>query len=182
MKLIIGLGNPGKKYEQTRHNVGFMILDELARLHHLTWNKQSAFKALTAQGSNYLLVKPQTFMNDSGESVDALARYYKVRPRGMFGVKKDSDLTDSIIVIQDELDLPLGTYKISQNRSSAGHNGIQSVIDHIKTKNFTRLRIGINGPKKGNIPGQAFVLQNFDEEEMETIHNLMPEIISNLGL
>lgn len=182
MKLIIGLGNPGKKYEQTRHNVGFMMLDELARQHNLTWRQQTAFKALTAQGSDYILVKPQTFMNDSGQSVGALARYYHLLPRGIFGVKKASDLTDSIIVVQDELDLSLGSYKVSQNRSSAGHNGIQSIIDHLKTQNFTRVRIGINTPSKGSIPGQAFVLQNFSEQEKEIIHNLIPEIISNLGL
>lgn len=182
MNLIIGLGNPGKKYEQTRHNIGFMIVDEIAHLNNLQWQKKPAFQALLAIGNGYVLIKPQTFMNDSGKAVGALARYYKLVSRGIFGLKKDTNLTDSITVIQDELDLPLGTYKISQNRSSAGHNGVQSIIDHLKTKNFTRLRIGIMAESKKNIPGQTFVLQNFSNQEIEEVKKIMPDIIAELKL
>ncbi len=182
MNLIIGLGNPGKKYEQTRHNVGFMIVDEVARLYNLQWQKKPAFQALLAIGNSCILVKPQTFMNDSGKAIGALVRYYKLVSRGIFGLKKDTDLTDSITVIQDELDLPLGTYKISHNRSSAGHNGVQSIIDHLKTKNFTRLRIGIMTEYKKNIPGQSFVLQNFSNQEMKEVKKIMPDIIAELKL
>ncbi len=182
MNLIIGLGNPGKKYDYTRHNVGFMVLDEIAHHYHLNWEKEEKHKTLIAKGSDYILVKPQTFMNNSGQTASSLLRYYKLLPRTIFGVKKDSDLTNSLTVIHDELDLPLGTYKISTNSSSAGHNGVQSIIDHLKTKNFTRIRIGINTENRQHIPGDKFVLQNFTETELKVIENLLPEILAKIKL
>jgi len=182
MNLIIGLGNPGKKYRSTRHNIGFMVLDELARQHNLSWQEDTKNKALIAKGTDYVLVKPQTFMNLSGETVAKLLRYYHLLPRTIFGTKKDSVLTSVLTVIHDELDLPFGKYKVANNSSSAGHNGVQSIIDHLKTKNFQRLRIGINNESRKNIPGDKFVLQRFSDDELTQVKNLMPEILSKIKL
>jgi len=182
MNIIIGLGNPGKKYESTRHNIGFMVVDELARQHSLSWQKDTKNKALIAKGSDYILVKPQTFMNLSGQTAAALLRYYHLLPRTIFGTKKDSDLTSSLIIIHDELDLPFGKYKVASNSSSAGHNGVQSIIDHLKTKNFQRIRIGINTESRKNIPGDKFVLQRFSDEEIKQIDKILSEIISKIKL
>lgn len=182
MNIIIGLGNPGKKYEDTRHNIGFMVVDELARQDSLTWQEEKKNKALVAKGADYLLVKPQTFMNDSGQTVAALLRYYHILPRSIFGIKKDSDLTSSLTVIHDELDLSLGKYKVANNSSSAGHNGVQSIINHLKTKNFQRIRIGISTESRKNIPGDKFVLQRFSDEEINLLKNILPEILSKIKL
>ncbi len=182
MKIIVGLGNPGTKYENTRHNVGFMVIDELARQQNLTWSEDKKCNALVAKGTDYLLVKPQTFMNDSGEAVAALLRYYHLLPRTIFGTKKDSDLSSIVTVVHDELDLPLGKNKVAVNSSSAGHNGVQSIIDHLKTKNFQRIRIGISTEERKNIPGDKFVLQRFSDEEMKVVTKMLPEIITNIKL
>lgn len=182
MKIIIGLGNPGTKYESTRHNIGFMVVDEFARQHNLTWQDDKKNKALVAKGTDYLLVKPQTFMNNSGETVAALLRYYHLLPRTIFGTKKDSNLISVLTVIHDELDLPLGKNKLAINSSSAGHNGVQSIIDHLKTKNFQRIRIGVSTEERKNIPGDKFVLQRFSDEEMEIVKKMLPEILSNIKL
>ena len=182
MKIIVGLGNPGSKYESTRHNIGFMVVDKLARQQNLIWDEDKKCKALVAKGSDYLLVKPQTFMNDSGESVSALVRYYHLLPRTIFGTKKDSDLSSIVTVIHDELDLPLGKNKLAVNSSSAGHNGVQSIIDHLKTKNFQRIRIGISTDDRKNIPGDKFVLQRFSDDEMKKVEKILPEIITSIKL
>lgn len=180
MQIIMGLGNPGKEYEQTRHNLGFMILDELARQENLTWKKDSKSNALVAEGIGYLLVKPQTYMNVSGKTASTLLRYYNLVSKSLFGLKKDSDLSSILTVIHDELDLPLGTYKTSVNSSSAGHNGVQSIITHLKTKNFTRVRIGINTEARKQIPGDKFVLQSFNKHEEEVIKKLVPGVLALL--
>lgn len=182
MNLIIGLGNPGKKYESTRHNIGFMVVDDLARQENLSWQEDTKNKAMVAKGSDYVLVKPQTFMNLSGETTAKLLRYYHLLPRSIFGTKKDSDLTAFLTVIHDELDLPFGKYKVASNSSSAGHNGVQSIIDHLKTKNFQRIRIGINTESRKNIPGDKFVLQRFNDDEIKRIEKILPEILSNIKL
>ncbi len=180
MHIIVGLGNPGKKYENTRHNLGFMAVDALAERDHLSWREDKKFKAMIAEGANYMLVKPQTFMNLSGESVAAIARYYKLIPRSLFGIKKDADLANLLTVIHDDLDIAFGTYKTSINSSSAGQRGVQSIIDHLKTKNFKRLRIGIGSDDRKNIPTEKYVLQRFDEEENKIVGTLLPQIIQDL--
>ena len=177
MHIIVGLGNPGKKYENTRHNLGFMALDAIAERDHLSWHEEKKFKSLIAEGINYILVKPQTFMNLSGESVAAITRYYKLVPRSLFGIKKDADLSGLLTVIHDDLDIAFGTYKTSINSSSAGQRGVQSIIDHLKTKNFKRLRIGIGSDNRKNIPTEKYVLQRFNPEEEKTVTTLLQEII-----
>ena len=186
MKLIIGLGNPGKKYEQTRHNVGFIVLDKLAQMlgaDEFKFNKK--FKAevseVNAGTEKIILVKPQTFMNNSGQAVRAILDFYKLLPKtlGIFS-KKQADLSAILTVIHDDVDLELEKFKIQANRSSAGHNGIKSIINHLKTQNFTRGRIGINSQVKHNMPTEKFVLGKFSSSEINKIKKIIPDIIKNI--
>ncbi len=128
MIIVIGLGNPGKKYEGDRHNIGFQTLDVLAEMADVHFNERKLFSAEVAVlGEELLLVKPQTFMNDSGVSVKALVRNY------------DAD----IAVVYDDIDINLGEVKCSFGRGSGGHNGIESIINHLGTKDFFRIRVGV---------------------------------------
>ena len=139
MKIIAGLGNPGKEYEHTRHNMGFDVIDELARRWKVTLWKED-MKAEIGQsvvnGEKVLLVKPLTYMNNSGEAVGAIARYYKV------------DL-DDIYIICDDLDLPPGKTRIRKKGASGGHNGIKNIIAHLGTQDFPRIKIGTGAPAGG---------------------------------
>lgn len=156
MKLIVGLGNPGVKYRATRHNIGFIALDEMAYQENATFNK-SQFEADIAEffvnGEKVLLVKPQTFMNESGRSVGPLMTYYNVSP-------------EDVLVIYDDLDLPVGKIRLRQKGSAGGHNGIKSLISHIGTQEFNRVRIGIDRPKRGE-EVIAHVLGNFPKDTHE---------------
>lgn len=150
MILVVGLGNPGKQYEQTRHNFGFRVLDLLVGTENWDNKYDSQFLKL----EDMILAKPQTFMNKTGEVIKKILKFYP-----------DAQL----IVIHDELDLPLGSIKIQKDASAAGHNGVQSVIDELGTKDFIRIRLGIDNPTiRQNMPGDAYVLQKFtpDEEAM----------------
>jgi len=139
-KIIIGLGNPGKKYEMSRHNLGFWVIDKIAENFKFpVMNHQSKFKAEISEGivsgKKILLVKPQTFMNESGRAVSAISRFYKIKPRDIW-------------VVYDDFDLLLGKLRISFNRSSGGHKGVESIIDQLGRKDFFRFRIGINQKSK----------------------------------
>lgn len=140
MKLIAGLGNPGKEYEHTRHNMGFDTIDILASRWHVSLWKET-FKAKVASvsvsGEKVLLVLPQTYMNNSGEAVSALARYYKIDPEDIF-------------IICDDLDLLPGVTRIRKKGSAGGHNGIKSLIACLGTEDFNRFRIGVGHPKDGH--------------------------------
>lgn len=138
IKLIVGLGNPGKKYESTRHNAGFWLVVHLAEQHRLTLRKEPRFHALVAKldtdsGSVWLLL-PQTWMNESGMAVAAMAQFHKIA-------------ADEILVVHDELDLPPGGVKIKQGGGHAGHNGLRDIIEKLGTPDFWRLRIGIGHPR-----------------------------------
>lgn len=157
MLIIIGLGNPGKKYEKTRHNIGFMILDKLlADLELAGWAANKKFHAEIAEGKinkeKILLLKPQTFMNNSGQAVAAAAKFYKIKPANIW-------------VVHDDLDLPLGKMKIQRDRSAAGHNGVQSIIDSLGTQDFVRFRVGIAPAKPTKKSGADFVLSKFSPAE-----------------
>ena len=134
MKLIVGLGNPGKKYEKTRHNVGFMFVDKFAKEIKVDFTLNKQLKSLIANtiigGEKVVLIKPQTFMNLSGEAVLAAKNYYKID-------------TEDILVIYDDLDLPTGKIRIRKNGSSGGHKGMKNIIELIKTQEIKRVRIGI---------------------------------------
>lgn len=166
MKLIIGLGNPGIKYEKTRHNFGWQVIDRLGeKLEINNWKEEKQFKSKIALGNlneeKIILVKPQTFMNDSGSAVQSIAHYYKVPP-------------EKIMIIHDEIDLPLGEVKIQEDRGAAGHNGVQSVIDQLGAKNFVRTRLGI-GITEQTVPTERFVLQSFTEEEEKIVEETIEE-------
>jgi peptidyl-tRNA hydrolase, PTH1 family len=167
MKLIVGLGNPEKKYDGTRHNVGFMFLDYLhenwqSLASFSKWTKSTKFQAEVAEGfaskEKIILAKPTTYMNNSGYAIAALANFYNIE-------------TEDIIVIHDELDIPFGEYKCQLNRSSAGHNGVSSIIEHLgNSQNFWRIRIGIG--KKSSPDQSEHVLDKFNIMERLALTSL----------
>lgn len=158
MKLIAGLGNVGNKYTFTRHNAGFMLVDSIAINAGLTFRDNSKLKCLMTKfvnnGEEYLLIKPTTFMNLSGEAVRAVSDYYKIA-------------VNDILIVFDDITLDIGKIRFRSNGSDGGHNGIKSVIQHLGTKDVARLKIGI-GPQP-SIPSEVYVLQNFSQEELDTL-------------
>ena len=169
MKVIVGLGNPGREYAQTKHNVGFMLVDALAdKLGIFNW--QEKFDALIAEGrlgtEKILLVKPQTYMNDSGRAVGPLMNWYKLPP-------------EALIVAHDDMDIPAGTIRIRKKGSAGGHNGIKSVLAHLGDEHFSRVRIGIGRPLSGWTVINH-VLAPFQEEDVpkikEAIQYLLPAV------
>ena len=158
MKLIVGLGNVGNKYTFTRHNVGFMLADSFALNNNLSFRDNTRLKCLMANlrttTEDYLVIKPTTFMNLSGEAVRAVVDYYKIP-------------IEDVLIVYDDLSLELGKIRFRPNGSDGGHNGIKSVIQHLGTKDIARLKIGI-GPQP-NLPSEVFVLQNFTKEELDIL-------------
>ncbi|WP_457600503.1 aminoacyl-tRNA hydrolase [Hydrogenivirga sp.] len=156
IKLVVGLGNPGKEYENTRHNVGFMVIDEIVkrlRLKHFTEEALSHLYRTKIAGRDVLLAKPQTFMNNSGLAVVNLLEDYNLRPEEM-------------LVVYDDLDLPLGMTRLRLEGSSGGHRGVESIIKNIKTERFPRLKVGIGRPgNKRDVV--SYVLSPFTKEEEE---------------
>jgi PTH1 family peptidyl-tRNA hydrolase len=153
--LVVGLGNPGREYARHRHNVGWMVVDELARRHDASWKAKfnGRLAEIRLDGHRVGLLKPETFMNDSGRSVNAAARFYKVEP-------------DAILVVHDEIDLDHGRLQARRGGGLAGHNGLRSVAAHLKTPDFLRLRVGVGRPGRGDPRKPAdFVLSNFTPEE-----------------
>jgi len=181
MKIIVGLGNPGEQYKFTRHNIGWLALDSL--LGEVKWSENKKFNALTYEDDEFMYVKSLTFMNNTGQAIQKILNYYKLLPKS-FGIlnKKDADLNHTLIVIQDDLDINFGDYKIATDSSSAGHRGVQSIIDYLKTKRFTRIRLGIkNELLRVHIPADKFVLQPFNHEEKERLKEIFAKInINNL--
>jgi PTH1 family peptidyl-tRNA hydrolase len=159
MKLIVGLGNPGLKYQKTRHNIGFMFLDEIARDLKLEFTLNKQLKSLVANttinGEKIIFIKPQTFMNLSGEAVLAVVNYYKLD-------------VDNILVVYDDLDLPVGKIRIRKNGSSGGHKGMNNIIELLKTTEIKRIRIGIMNTSK--IDTVDYVLGRFNEEDLSLIN------------
>jgi len=186
MKLIVGLGNPGKQYEGTRHNAGFMFLDKLVKHsifatsgENIQFSKEDKFDSLVAQtvlsGEKFIFVKPQTFMNLSGKAVAAVLQYYKIGPEDM-------------IVVSDDADIPVGTSRIRTEGSSGGQNGLQNIIDTLNLDKFTRVRIGIKALAKNQnetdnlsqIGLADFVLQKFDVREEKVVANSIDKTIEYL--
>lgn len=168
MKLIAGLGNPGKQYEHTRHNAGFLAIDHFLKTHDAIICA-SKFNAQICEyhqdGEKVFLVKPQSFMNLSGEVIRELVHFYKLDPA------KD------LLVLHDEVDFPLGTVRQGRDSGSAGHNGIQNIIDELGTKDFARVRIGVESREsRGDLPTDAFVLQKFTDEELKGLEMVLPGI------
>lgn len=156
MKLIVGLGNPGEKYKNNRHNAGFIALDAFAREHSLIWKNDSKFNAEICNFEDIILVKPQTFMNDSGTCVAALARFYKIS-------------LDDLMVVQDDVDLPSGVVKKQFKVGSAGHHGVEDIIEKLGTNAFWRIRIGVGRPESNLFNVEDYVLEDLSDEERRAV-------------
>jgi len=170
MKLIVGLGNPGLRYANNRHNIGFMCLNHFAKKQEIHLDsKQGQARTGTGEinGEKIVLARPQTFMNASGESVSRLVQRYKIEP-------------GDLIVIHDDLDLPLGKIRIRQGGSSAGHKGIESIINELGSQDFIRVRIGIGRPNDADEASEAdvidYVLNDFSPDEKKIITEVIPMV------
>lgn len=165
--IIVGLGNPGKKYEGTRHNVGFIVVDALtAKLNGTAWKKERG--VAWSKIGEHLLIKPQEFMNVSGESVKSFLAYKHLS-------------SEQLLVIHDDVDFPLGEIHEQLNRSAGGHNGVQSIIDMLGTQNFGRLRIGIGNNRDAGIPAEDYVLHKFSAEEKSIIDEAVDRAVGLLN-
>ena len=173
MKLIVGLGNPGKMYERNRHNVGFMIVDRFAKQHNIklsTKKKKAVFGRGKCEGTDVVILKPQTFMNLSGEAVLYLASFLKIK-------------TTNIIVVADDTELELGRLRIRRSGGSGGHNGIKSLIYSLKSDNFPRVKFGIGKPSDDlEYDLCDFVLGNFSSSEKEILDQEFEKIVDALGV
>ena len=157
MKLVVGLGNKGREYENTRHNMGFMLVDRYLQYKNITDKFKEKFNAIyietTINNEKVIFIKPMTYMNNSGIAVRAFVDFYKLN-------------SEDVLVISDDLDLDLGKFRLRRNGSSGGHNGLKSIISHLGTDNFKRLRIGISNDKDDVI---NYVLSKFSKKELNEI-------------
>lgn len=172
--LVVGLGNPGKKYARTRHNFGFLAVDSLWQTWggtdwHLEKKFQTELSEVTRNGRRIYLAKPQTFMNDSGKSVRTLLDFYKLSPQ-------------ELVVLHDEVDIPFGKIKLTLSSRAAGHNGVKDIIEKLGTQDFCRLRLGVGKSENPNISTADHVLQNFSPEEAKNLPTLFEELIATLEL
>jgi PTH1 family peptidyl-tRNA hydrolase len=169
--LVVGLGNPGREYVHNRHNVGHMVVDELARRHDGSWRSKFSGRLADVRIDDHKvgLLKPETFMNESGRSVKAAAQFFKVEP-------------DAILVIHDESDLELGRLQARRGGGLAGHNGLRSVAQHLGTPDFLRLRVGVGRPGRGDRRDLAdYVLADFDpHEDAEALVGRAAEAVETL--
>ncbi|HNY97827.1 MAG TPA: aminoacyl-tRNA hydrolase [Candidatus Pacearchaeota archaeon] len=163
MLLIVGLGNPGEQYKNTRHNAGFLILEKIP---NLSWKEDKNYEAQISEasfsGQKIIFCKPLTYMNESGKAVAKIANFYKIMP-------------ENIIVVQDEMDLNFGELKLSQNKGANGHNGIKSIINHLNSPDFSRIKIGIGRPTTQQ-DEKNFVLENFSSEQNEKLEEISAKI------
>lgn len=170
MQLIVGLGNPGPKYAQTRHNVGFLFVDELARSKGATFRTEAKFHGevckLHLDGHELWLLKPSTFMNRSGQAVAALARFYKIPP-------------ESTLVVHDELDIPVGQLRLKKSGGHGGHNGLRDIISQFGSRDFLRLRIGIDHPGHASEVSN-YVLSKASADDQITIEAAVDEALRAL--
>lgn len=165
MKLIAGLGNPDKKYAKTRHNLGYIVLDYFARENGLSWKYSQDWMCYFVKTRNYVLLKPTTYMNKSGESVHSVSKYFQV----------DSE---DVLIVYDDVDLPYGKLRLAIDGVSAGHKGVESIIESLSTANFGRLRIGIDRPDSDETEGRRletadYVLEEFSQQQKKKL----PEIL-----
>ena len=165
-RLIVGLGNPGREYRETRHNVGFMIVDRLAADARAEFRSEKAWHAEVARAGDVLFCKPQTYMNRSGESVRAISQFFKIAPEQM-------------LIIVDDMALPIGKLRFRPNGSSGGQNGLQSVIDHLGTKEVPRLRVGIGAAKPGEAVGH--VLGRFTPDERIAVEETLKRAVDAIA-
>lgn len=167
MKLIVGLGNPGQKYLMTRHNIGFLCINALARAYSsppFKNNFKAQFTKIMIQGEPVLLCKPQTFMNLSGESVQLIVNFYNIE-------------LDNMLVIHDDIDTPFGRFKFQKNRGHGGNNGIKSIHKHLGTNEYARIKAGIDRPPNPKQDVANYVLQSFADDEQETLSDMLNNIV-----
>lgn len=168
MRVVVGLGNPGEKYRFTRHNIGYICIDEFAQRFGVSFKYENKFKSQIAKidynGENLLLVKPETYMNLSGEAIRAIYDFYKL------GIK-------DFLIIYDDISLNLGKMRFRASGSDGGHNGIKSIIQNLSTQEFDRLKIGI-GPQPEKMPLEHYVLQNFSKEQIEALSPIVEKVSS----
>lgn len=168
MKLIVGLGNLGEKYHQTRHNVGFMVVDEIAKKFDGEWVMNKYVSSEVTRDENIILAKPQTYMNDSGQAVKDLIAFYELS-------------VSELIVVHDDLDIPLGQYKIQLGKGPKVHNGINSIESELITEQFWRVRVGIDNRNPNNrAPGEAYVLQQFNLLELDQISRITENLVHDI--
>lgn len=171
MKMIVGLGNPGEKYKNNRHNVGFMVVSKLQDELSLPMFKLSKkFLSEVVQTKSYLIAKPQTYMNDSGRAVAAISRFYKVK-------------NEDIYVVHDDLDITLGNYKIQFGKGPQVHNGLLSIEEQLGTDKFWNVRVGVeNRVVRGNkgIPGVEYSLQSFSPDENRIVDEVIESVVNEL--
>lgn len=171
-KLIVGLGNWPKEYEHTKHNAGFIAVDELKNHWQLKdFEEEKKFEGYTTKGiineKEVILLKPKTLMNNSGVAVKEIANFYKILP-------------EDIIVLHDDSDIEFGKVKISKGKSSGGHKGVESIIQNFGTKDFTRIRIGVRSEKEKGKKAEEFVLKNFSAQELKKLKTIIKEIIKEV--
>ncbi len=189
MILIIGLGNPGEKYKNTRHNIGFRIIDKFSKRNNFPeFEISQKFKSLitekTLSHKKIIIAKPQTFMNESGKAVRKIINY-RLPIVNKTSINKFSN--ENLIIIHDDIDIVLGKIRISQEKNSAGHKGIESIIKEIGTKNFTRFRVGIKTASSeqrtaNNIDVEKFVIQKFRKDEEEIIGGVIEKTIDAIAM
>ncbi|MFC1687053.1 aminoacyl-tRNA hydrolase [Patescibacteria group bacterium] len=173
MKILIGLGNPGSKYEKSRHNLGYMIVEALAKELQTPFSMKSNLHALVAEGrigkEKIILAKPTTFMNLTGNAVNASLQYYKANPSDVW-------------IIHDDIDLAFGKLKIHHGRSSAGHRGVENIIQILGTKDFYRFRIGIDSRTDKQRKGETnkFVMANFSRDDKKKLDELIPQVVETV--
>ena len=165
--LVVGLGNPGREYEKTRHNVGFMMLDAIAKKYSISVTT-SKFHALIGEGSidgvRTILMKPQTYMNNSGEAVAECARFYKIPP-------------ENILILCDEISFDVGIFRIRRKGSAGGHNGLKSIIAHLGSEGFPRFKIGVGNKPNPEYDLASWVLARFPEGDLKTLSTMEESVI-----
>lgn len=169
MYLIVGLGNPGKKYEQTRHNIGFMAVDAILNSYGSTDKPKKKFNSiiheLQLENKKVIIAKPETYMNNSGDAIIQIVNYFKIK-------------TENILILHDELDLPFGSIRLKVGGGIAGHNGLKSILSHLDNT-FLRLRLGIDHPGDRRLVSN-YVLGNFSNSEMDNLNSLFDYISTNI--
>lgn len=180
MKIFVGLGNPGKEYEQSRHNAGFIFLNALAKKLDLSFKFDKKFKAdIASRRDDIFLLKPQTFMNLSGQALRSFLDYLKIDLGDSLNGLLDGP--NDLIVVHDDLDLPLGTYKLQKGTGPKAHNGLQSIYQHLGTQDFWHLRLGVDSRAgERQIPPADYVLKSMTTAEQKQLDSVIEQLLQEL--